>query len=83
MLSFLSRFTRPRVSSRLPLACDFSPCPLSHSNPQRPLCVVGRLGRGRNESAGEGRWGFFQFQLIYLPEKYIYTVIQYITKNNG
>ena len=80
-LSFLTPFPLPRVSSRLPLACDFSPCPHSHSSPQRPLCVVGRLGRGRNESAGEGRWGFFQFQLIYLPERiYLYSYSIYCKK---
>ena len=71
MLSFFSPFPRSRVSSRLPLACDFSPCPLSHSSPQRPLCVVGRLGRGRNESAG-GTMGLFPVSVYLFARKNIF-----------
>ena len=71
MLSFLTPFPRPRDSSRLPLACDFSPDPLSHSIPQRALCVVGRLGRGRNESAG-GTMGLFPVSVYLFARKNIF-----------
>ena len=37
-LSFLTPFPLPRVSSRLPLACDFSPCPHSFKSAEASLC---------------------------------------------